>query len=77
MITILRLGKPEEGKKRVLYKTQCPNCDCIFTYEENDINRYVDEEGLHTKTIICPHCDCPIEVNLSIKCGRTVEIKGE
>lgn len=49
----------KQGKKpktyRIIYKTTCPNCKCIFEFEGEDITGEKRING--SKSVICPCCN--------------------
>lgn len=46
--------KPKPKK----YIMHCYNCDCVFTYELEDI---VTTDVLHLNEVECPECHCHLE----------------
>lgn len=52
----------------IKYKETCPNCKCIYTYENDDIkisNIYTSDKKLLKKTFthICPFCNTDFITN--------------
>ena len=56
MINVIR-----HGDKR---KIVCPECNCIFTYQEEDVEtRRVEIQFTYKRIINCPDCSFEIEVS--------------
>lgn len=48
------------GKKRVV---ECPNCECLFEYEREDVKCTQIGYNEHVHNVPCPNCKQEIEVN--------------
>lgn len=52
-IEIIKKGRDLTPK----YKAECPNCGCIFSYQEEDV-LYMDfNKNVYYARIRCPHCE--------------------
>lgn len=54
MINVIRHG----DKRRMV----CPECNCIFTYQEEDIERTCKGLNEYEPRVSCPDCGFEIEV---------------
>lgn len=55
MITILKNGDKNK-LKNITYVTTCDECDCTFTYQQEDLHWYnIDYDEIGT-TVQCPCC---------------------
>lgn len=52
----------------VLQEKVCPDCECIFTYEEKDIKQYWVRQNAYDSNLLYTYINCP-------KCGKTIIIK--
>lgn len=56
MINVIRHG----DRRRIV----CPECNCIFTYQEEDVEtRLVEVHCMYKRIINCPDCSLGIEVS--------------
>ena len=56
MIIVIRHG----DRRRMI----CPECNCIFTYQEEDVEtRRVEVQFTYKRIINCPDCSFGIEVS--------------
>ena len=62
---IIKHGKTYEGPQEKV----CPDCECVFTYVENDIEeyRYIKTEHCYSD-ILYTYISCP-------ECGENIIIK--
>lgn len=58
MIKILKEGKKPKPTK-VIYKTTCSNCGCVFEFEVEDI-KYQEKHLNGKMTVECPCCHIDI-----------------
>lgn len=49
-----------QGKKRTV---ECPNCECLFEYEKDDVKEEQIRYNEYEYTVPCPDCRNEIRVN--------------
>ena len=54
MINVIRHG----DKRRMI----CPECNCIFTYQDEDVETRREDLITCTRIVCCPDCSFGIEV---------------